>query len=449
MNDWERFMYYALRIRNLTLKDCGRNQDHVWPPPTTLEALSQYRMSATLLPSLRKLHLIDLSEQHAGILNTILTQGLREIYIESRYADLSLGTMSNLLGDIARMAHDLTSLTINITKHDSRPPMTPFLLANLRELQNVVVHLPCDRLAANAMVAWLSSLPKLTTLCLGDVSLPVHIISEAFGTVVGFTQLRTLGIATDALPKATAILNGLNDSSLVHLTAVSEFGDTYATANDVEAFMKAAAFACSPSIQLLNVRCPSLPSEPADRTPLPFEVMKPLLAFQHLEHLSLHFEVPIKVGDEKLEEYAKAWPRLQSLKLRLSPFRGHGFLLPSPEGEMTLRCLISFARYCRYLQSLHIKLDARVFTTIPSERPGAGHSCNNLRKLDLDYSNIDDPVAVAAFLSDIFPELRKVETEARSFYKVKWDEVSRLLQILGPVRAQERRWLSRAIFMRT
>ena len=67
-----------------------------------------------------------------------------------------------------------------------------------------------------------------------------------------------------------------------------------------------------------------------------------------------------------------------------------------------------------------------------------------LQKLDVFVSPIDDPARVAAFLSDILPNVRKVSSTVMPYRAAempvvgpKWDEVERLISVFAAVRRQE------------
>jgi len=89
-----------------------------------------------------------------------------------------------------------------------------------------------------------------------------------------------------------------------------------------------------------------------------------------------------------------------------------------------------------------------VTTDISSQRPGGGIRRPKMTSLSVGDSRIGDPLAVAAFLSDIFPRLLSVDAfnhlggrrrpiPAASDHEGRWKEVERLLPAFSKVRAQE------------
>jgi hypothetical protein len=89
-----------------------------------------------------------------------------------------------------------------------------------------------------------------------------------------------------------------------------------------------------------------------------------------------------------------------------------------------------------------------VSTDITSQRPGGGIRRPKVTSLNVGDSRVGDPLAVAAFLSDIFPRLLSVDAfnhlggrrrpiPAAKEHEDKWKEVERLLPAFSKVRAQE------------
>ncbi|EMD37529.1 hypothetical protein CERSUDRAFT_94537 [Gelatoporia subvermispora B] len=335
------------------------------------------------------------------------------------------------------MSPHLTSLTLNLVQDGEWPLTLPYLLGRVRDLQNVFIQLPGELSSARALVGWLTLLPNLTALSLHNVTLPAPQLSEMFGVAGRFEQLRKTTIEAKSLPRIIAILNELKPSCVDSLSVVVDSEGEFATTDDIQAYIKAILYACSPSMRLLESLI--LPEDFVlhfpPQAPPSFDDIKPLLSFRHLESLCLWFNPPLMIKDEELEELAKAWPHLRTLDFGISSsFEG----LPP---TLTINCLASLCRHCGNLEDLHIYVDARAVTEIPSERSDTGLCCKTLRKIDVGLSPISAPGVIATFLSDIFPKLEGVEVEEKLEYTEEWEEVSRLLKGVGSVRVQEQRQL--------
>ncbi|KAJ7634540.1 hypothetical protein FB45DRAFT_469181, partial [Roridomyces roridus] len=153
----------------------------------------------------------------------------------------------------------------------------------------------------------------------------------------------------------------------------------------------------------------------------------PLYLFRNLTHLRLEPPTAFDLDDAMALDFARSWPNLISLVLNSGqPFK------------TTLGCLRGFAEHCQGLSHLDINLDASV-VPLPLE---SRISQNSLIVLGVGASPIDDPQAVSAFLSVLFPSLGEIDTSSRWGYYVtedeesegeshrkKWGEVEALLQM--------------------
>ncbi|KAH9929297.1 hypothetical protein B0H21DRAFT_712041 [Amylocystis lapponica] len=75
--------------------------------------------------------------------------------------------------------------------------------------------------------------------------------------------------------------------------------------------------------------------------------------------------------------------------------------------SVTLEGLVHLARHCPQLSRLVLALDASVIPD--SDRQSEGGLANDsITKLMVRDSSLEDPIAVAAFLSNLFPNLRRI-----------------------------------------
>jgi hypothetical protein len=102
--------------------------------------------------------------------------------------------------------------------------------------------------------------------------------------------------------------------------------------------------------------------------------------------------------------------------------------------------------HCPSLESLTIAFDASE-VYLGTEKPGGGVCYEKIHTLGVLHSPIGDPGKVAAFLSDIFPNLRDIpifyseDLELPDDYDEldrKWGEVLRLVKLFSLVRTQEK-----------
>ncbi|KAJ7753610.1 hypothetical protein DFH07DRAFT_823856 [Mycena maculata] len=105
---------------------------------------------------------------------------------------------------------------------------------------------------------------------------------------------------------------------------------------------------------------------------------------------------------------ARSWPNLQSLHLEAATSLCH----PS---RMTLHGLRGFAQHCKDLKKLSVTFDAS--TVPPLNDPNTIISQASLVWLNVGAATIiTDQTAVALFLSDLFPNLPKIDTSPGATY---------------------------------
>lgn len=154
--------------------------------------------------------------------------------------------------------------------------------------------------------------------------------------------------------------------------------------------------------------------------------------------------------------------------------RGHddGFVWKPYPRPATILGLLPFARHCSALDVLAVEFDARLIKAdipdrlermpLPGEQPPRW-PINGPTTLNVGMSPIDDPCAVAAFLSGVFPMVEEVltgwewaeeiediipdATEAQRAawpvllsYKQRWEAVGQLIPMYVEIRKEERRW---------
>ena len=167
-----------------------------------------------------------------------------------------------------------------------------------------------------------------------------------------------------------------------------------------------------------------------------------LLTFPNLENLAILTPISFEdVDDTLIGEIASAWPRLTSLEFP-SPS------LFTPRTKVTVCGLRPLADQCANLGKLSISLDPAVPDTHVRLKPDGTSYDTSLSSFMVGYSPMKDPVAVASFLADVFPNLHKVDAwdnRKRSYREIVegsdaylWDKVITLYRALVAGRRQER-----------
>ena len=165
--------------------------------------------------------------------------------------------------------------------------------------------------------------------------------------------------------------------------------------------------------------------------------LSPLLAFTDLSEVSIAVNYGFRIGTKDLQVMASKWPHLQTLEL-IS-------LRPSEYWpQITINDLASFVRHFPSLENLTIAFDASE-ARLNEEMPDVRNE--KIRTLGVLHSPIGEPGKVAAFLSNVVPNLRSIDVFKYGEYDVpdgfvelkrKWKEAERYVELFSLVRTQER-----------
>ncbi|KAJ7755175.1 hypothetical protein B0H16DRAFT_1830779, partial [Mycena metata] len=148
----------------------------------------------------------------------------------------------------------------------------------------------------------------------------------------------------------------------------------------------------------------------------------------------------LDVDDAFLEEMASSWPLMRILEFS-TDVRANVTGRP----RATLQCLIPFARHCRHISNLGIRMDAShvpEFTQVRGRR-----ITQTLEALHVGTSPIDETMepAVAAFISNLFPEIEYLFSTYNgapvpppfSAYQSSWNRVFAMIPVFTSVRQEE------------
>jgi hypothetical protein len=127
-------------------------------------------------------------------------------------------------------------------------------------------------------------------------------------------------------------------------------------------------------------------------------ILSPLLQCRNLE--SVKINIPYghaTIDNSLLKEIALAWPCLRDISLR--PYQKARL----SHSKANLQGLNYLAQHCQSLQSVHLQFDVSLPATTMC--PDKGIRCESLTRLFVSHSHVSDPLAVATFLADVFPNL--------------------------------------------
>ncbi|KAJ6461315.1 hypothetical protein C8R45DRAFT_531743 [Mycena sanguinolenta] len=174
--------------------------------------------------------------------------------------------------------------------------------------------------------------------------------------------------------------------------------------------------------------------------------MRPLLSFCNMTGVVLSGPAGVYVNDTTVEQLARAWSRLEVLKLFPSGDARSDTALSS-ESIITLGGLLHLARHCPQLKILHLTLNAAA--PVPQLESGNERvQQRQLKWLHVFRSSLAAQDRVAVFLSSVFPEMRRVSSGYSSqqdrLYKY-WKWVNTTLPTLRMVRREEEHWSEIAV----
>jgi hypothetical protein len=169
--------------------------------------------------------------------------------------------------------------------------------------------------------------------------------------------------------------------------------------------------------------------------------LRPLFTFSNLTHVELSAPAGFALDDATVADMARGWPCIDTLRLFSSREHAH------VQSTVTLGALLHFARHCPDLSWLDLFFDA----TAPVPELEAGNQRprqQHLERLHVCRYPVAAPLAVAGFLSSVFPKLMSVGAHWGDAYAdddlhKDWLEVNKVLPALQKARAEEQEYWAR------
>ena len=162
----------------------------------------------------------------------------------------------------------------------------------------------------------------------------------------------------------------------------------------------------------------------SDRITWTFQTISPLLHFRHISEFKHSRLCILDLDDNDIASIARAWPRLKLFIL-------HSAHTIRP--RLTHHALLPFSRHCPELEILAMVIDTTRVGKC-GEKLGRGSWGRSLRELIVYNSPIYHSSRVAAFISDIFPNVRAISSD--NGYR-EWNAVQMIIPVLTEVRRQE------------
>ncbi|KIM73521.1 hypothetical protein PILCRDRAFT_15175 [Piloderma croceum F 1598] len=363
-SDWQRFDFYAKRVRHLVLCDL--------PPlaPSIFRTIESSLRPLPLLPNLIYLVCNHLAFDIAPFLGSKLSR-------------ISITTNSTYIPSVVKFK-TLTPLLNNIEFTDCPWPakkLSPAIIDLVHSLQT----LHCLKLIGTFVtadcLAHLSGLPHLRTLYITLDTSHGHTQPRSLLHDSSFPALRELGLCVDSW--TIAIDSFATAQTLRPLQIIEVKVGNVPSQQELTRFLDTILNCCLPSsLRQLVLR----PDDIADEKPscvLDPLAIRRFFAFANLEVLCISIAVSFDEIDDTLIR-DMAW------------------------SKVTVYGLLPLAN-CPLLTSLTIYVNATIPPSNVILRPDGGFYNGALLYLAVGYSPIGDSVAVASFLSNIFPNLKDIE----------------------------------------
>ncbi|OAX37108.1 hypothetical protein K503DRAFT_256577 [Rhizopogon vinicolor AM-OR11-026] len=403
--DWEIFLSHSRLVLTCGYYVSRRDKHPVLNSPShdigvdILRALSSPPPSSVVFPHLRKIRWTDSREDSIRFFRLVLTPALEFLDMSS----ISDTVYSVVIPSISDTCPSLRIMHL---------PKWSFL--HLPDMFNKWPNLAyvTSGPLADATILSLGRLPHLASI---DICL--HKLPDIRSLVEdpGFSTLRRLVLRAYNISFVTAFMRQVQS---IHLREVKCYLQHGSTAVGIQDWITILLDRCIPRrLEILEIEdYGEAGAGFPDQFMLTPDTLRLLSRFRGLTTLDLASTCTYSLDDTTLTQLAICWPSMQNITLGTH----WGW---RQQSEVTLK-------------------------DISSQRPGGGVRRPKVTSLSVGDSRVGDPLAVAAFLSDIFPHLLSVDAfnhvggmrrpipDAKE-HERRWKEVERLLPAFSKVRAQE------------
>ncbi|KAG1868142.1 hypothetical protein C8R48DRAFT_771842 [Suillus tomentosus] len=372
-----------------------------------------------LLPRLEKLFWSDSSHESTHLLSNLLSPTLTELHLHAMGNLFMLSVLSNLGVTCPLMK------SFSTTGSDSAAsiPVSQAVICGWHHLKTLSTEAVDWRALSH-----LSTLPSLTNLQLSFLS--QNRVSKYIQTTFS-NPLRHLTIRAQSAELCIPFL----EATWIPARRVSiSLGNVPRSSSNETFLLLLGSRVTAQQVQAfsLDLTCDSL---------LTISEIMPLCLFCALEELILpSHSANLTINDQGLVRAVKSWPKLKKLRL------GDEATWVTPaRPQITLDGFASLLLHCPDLRILGIGMDATSYSVVTPEVPGGGVTNTKITTLSVGASLIDNPLAVAAFLSSVLPNLKNIlytkfevvphQTERRH---EKWARAATYLRDVHMIKKQER-----------
>ncbi|KAJ7646245.1 hypothetical protein DFH06DRAFT_1476401 [Mycena polygramma] len=379
--DWNRLRMYAPRVKKLSSGSDDWGLEKIFPSLNVA-------FPDTVLHNLR-----SLVWNHPSTEFHYIHLFLRPTITDIQF-NITCHSASSLLSTLASRCPKLANIRIPRNSANSRA--LSHFIAGLLFAQ--ILSVPC--LEQDAL-EYLSELPTLRSLALETFPTAFTVSSES--AVPTFPALRHFSITEATTAGMVQFLRICSDVPLENLDIDL---DDFPTAAEMHTLLAAVAAGVSrPTLTQLNVHGDGDSGDVAD--PVVYSIRPDtlllLLCFENLTTLRLNSGAGFDLDDESISQMARAWPQIIVLHLSGRPSS-------ASDPRATLASLHAIARHCPRIATLSIAFDGSSVPAPSAANLGAVVRNERLRHINVQHSPITSAIAMARFLSGVFPALKGIAT---------------------------------------
>ncbi|KII91573.1 hypothetical protein PLICRDRAFT_28183 [Plicaturopsis crispa FD-325 SS-3] len=446
-SDWERFNFYAPRIRKLGFPATQERKPEALLS-SVYRSLSIFKSQHPLLPNLRQLRWSGEDVDSFPYIHLFLSHKLT--CFESRLLVLDPErSVDMLLMGLKRSSPFLQTLNLSGWSPSAFKADVAIAFSDLVCHLDGLKTLSCgSSLLSDDAVLHLANSPELLVLHTSNkASQLYHAITEPIRflpSLEPFSVLQQISLPAHNLRDVSILLQHIHSRSLESLSVAHlEHPDESEIRNCFELLDTDIMQSSLRSIRIYREHALQNGNEAIalmeqESHTITFRTLKPLLSLKALTCLDLRVYGAFELDDAAMHSMATSWPHLQQLHLGMGSW--------GRTSGITLDGLVPLVVHCPDLESLSLITDGTVRNMYPDRRPGNGAMNTKITSLELGDSTLESPPVVAAFLSDLFPNLVDIfawvdyaadDPDGESWFD-RWKEVESSLRIFANVRQQER-----------
>ncbi|KAH9919402.1 uncharacterized protein B0H18DRAFT_636211 [Fomitopsis serialis] len=442
--DWERFDFYARRVREL-ISDSDEHHFAGRPSRVISESLFFWLHSSRpghlLLPNLSTLSWgSSIPSGYYGSVHLLCGQQLSTFHIGGSTPRSTSDVIAQALLHLPQRSPLVRELRIILVENGTAiQPVQPILgdvFASLKRLQ--ILSLQSELPMPFSAFAMLASLPHLTQLKLvsEDGAIMTSVPLKTGRADLTFRALEEMTLTSSPMDSSVDVLSSCQLPRLKYIYINSEIAaDPDTIVRVLQLLHERCSHTVLEGIDVHNVDYISAGEQVREAIRFTAATMRRLCDFHRIRLFDLHTDLLIVLDDEVIKQLAMSWPRLEFLHFLSA--NDHPWHTPT---ATTLKGLVHLARYCPSLRLLTIDLNASDSDVSLRTKPGGGIRNQTLRRVTFGHSPaLGNTAKIAAFLFAIFPNIISINDDDEVPIEESWDQVFNTYEVLQIVTRWKKR----------